>query len=139
KIDRSQRKFEVYPSGDTNFEIYEDDGLTTDYKEGKSATTMITSSAPKEGKGKAVIKAGLLTGDYEEIVNDRSTEFIVNVSEKPTDLALKIGNRNVSLKEAASLEEFEKGTNLYFYDETPNLNKYSTEGSEFANVKINIT
>ncbi|GAA0086735.1 hypothetical protein UT300007_31760 [Clostridium sp. CTA-7] len=139
KIDRSQRKFEVYPSGDTNFEIYEDDGLTTDYKEGKSATTMITSSAPKEGKGKAVIKAGLLTGDYEGIVNDRSTEFIVNVSEKPTDLALKIGNRNVSLKEASSLEEFEKGTNLYFYDKTPNLNKYSTEESEFANVKISTT
>ena len=138
-IDDSQRKFEVYPSGDTSFEMYEDDGLTTDYYEGKSATTMITSSAPKTGKGKAVIKAGLLTGSYEGIVTERSTEFTVNVSEKPTDLSLKVGNENVDLKEAASLEEFEKGTNLYFYDESPNLNKYSTEGSEFADVDITTT
>ena len=138
-IDDSQRIIEVYPSGDTSFEIYEDDGLTTDYKEGKNATTMITSSAPKTGKGKAVIKAGLLEGDYEGIITDRSTEFIVNVSEKPTDIKVKVGNSNVSIKEASSLEEFEKGTNLYFYDESPNLNKYSTEGSEFENVEIATT
>ena len=135
-IDDSQRIFEVYPSGDTSFEVYEDDGLTTDYKDGKSATTMITSSAPKTGKGKAVIKAGLLEGDYEGIVTERSTEFIVNVSEKPTELELKVGNKNVSLKEATSLEELENGTNVYFYDESPNLNKYSTEGSEFEDVEI---
>lgn len=139
EIDDSQRKFEVYPSGDTSFEMYEDDGLTTDYYEGKSATTMITSSAPKTGKGKAVIKAGLLTGSYEGIVTERSTEFTVNVSEKPTDLSVKVGNENVTLKEAASLEEFEKGTNLYFYDESPNLNKYSTEGSDFEDVEITTT
>ena len=29
--------------------------------------------------------------------------------------------------------------NIYFYDETPNLNKYSTEGSEFADVDITTT
>ena len=135
-IDRSQRKLEVYPSGETNFEIYEDDGLTVDYKSGKSATTMITSSAPKTGKGKAVIKAGLLNGNYEGIVTERTTEFTVNVSEKPTDLSLKIGNKDVELKGASSLEEFENGTNLYFYDEKPNLNKYSTDDSEFAKVEI---
>lgn len=138
-IDDSQRKIEVYPSGATSFEIYEDDGLTTDYKDGKSATTMITSSAPKEGKGKAVIKAGLLNGDYEGIVTERSTEFIVNVSEKPTDLLLNVGSKKVELKEVTSLEDFENGTNVYFYDASPNLNKYSTKGSEFENVEITTT
>ena len=138
-IDDSQRKFEIYPSGDTNFEVYEDDGLTTDYKEGKAATTLITSSAPKTGKGKAVIKAGVLKGDYEGIVTERTTEFIVNVSEKPTDLSLKVGNQNITMKEAKTLEEFNNGTNLYFYDQSPNLNKYSTEGSEFENEEIKTT
>ncbi|WP_308779960.1 discoidin domain-containing protein [uncultured Clostridium sp.] len=136
EIDDSQRKFEVYPSGNTSFEVYEDDGLTTDYKEGKSATTVITSSAPKSGKGKAVIKAGLLKGDYEGIVTERTTEFTINASEKPTDLSLKVGNKNISMKEAASLEEFNNGTNLYFYDESPNLNKYSIEESDFQDVEI---
>ncbi|EOU1691500.1 discoidin domain-containing protein [Clostridium perfringens] len=137
--DDSHRIYEVYPSGDTSFEVYEDDGLTTDYKEGKSAKTMVTSSAPKIGKGTAVINVGLLEGDYNGIVLDRSTEFIVNVSEKPSNLGVTLGGNDVQLKEAQSLEEFEKGSNMYFYDETPNLNKYATEGSEFAKVEITST
>ena len=43
---------------------------------------------------------GLLKGDYEGIVTERTTEFTVNVSEKPTSLALKVGNQNVAIKEA---------------------------------------
>ncbi|MGL4990290.1 MAG: TIM-barrel domain-containing protein [Sarcina sp.] len=139
QIDKSNRIYEVYPSGETSFDVYEDDGLTTDFESGKSATTKITSVAPKEGKGKAVITAGVLDGDYENIITDRSTKFIVNVSEKPQDLSLKIGEGSVNLTEATSLEEFENGENMYFYDESPNLNKYATDGSEFANVEIKTT
>lgn len=139
QIDDSHRIYEVYPSGDTSFEVYEDDGLTTSYKEGKSAKTMITSSAPKTGEGTAVITAGVLNGDYNGIVVDRSTEFIVNVSKKPTSLNVTVGGSEVLLTEATTLEEFENGTNMYFYDESPNLNKYATEGSEFAEVEITTT
>lgn len=135
----STRIYEVYPSGDTEFEVYEDDGLTTDYLEGKSATTLITSTAPKTGKGTAVIKTGLLTGSYEGMVTERETEFIVNVSEKPSNLTVKVGGNNVVLTEALSLEDFENGTNMYFYDIAPNLNKYATEGSEFESVEITTT
>lgn len=138
-IDKSKRVYEVYPSGDTKFDVYEDDGLTTDYLKNKSATTLVTSSAPKEGKGKAVIKAGLLTGSYSGMITERETEFVVNVSEKPSELGVNVGGKKVNLVEAKSLEEYEKGTNMYFYDEAPNLNKYATEGSEFAKVEITTT
>ncbi|MEG1287631.1 MAG: glycoside hydrolase family 31 protein [Clostridium sp.] len=139
RIDTSERKYEVYPSGETSFDVYEDDGLTTDYKTGKSATTKVTSVAPKTGKGKVVINAGLLTGSYEGIIEERTTEFVVNVSEKPSELALKVGGKDVALTEAKSLEEFNKGTNLYFYDEKPNLNKYATAGSDFEKTEITTT
>ena len=138
-IDDSKRIYEVYPSGETSFDVYEDDGLTTDYKNGELANTLVTSSAPKTGEGKAIIKAGLLDGSYKEMVKERSTEFIVNVSKKPTNLSVKVGNKNVELTEAKTLEEFEARTDLYFYDETPNLNKYATEGSDFAAVEIATT
>ena len=138
-IDNSIRKYEVYPSGDTSFEVYEDDGLTTDYKEGKSATTLVTSSAPKTGKGTAVIKAGKLEGSYDDMITERKTEFVVNVSEKPTELTVKVGGNDVKLTEAKSLEEYNSGSNMYFYDEAPNLNKYATEGSEFADIEITTT
>ena len=139
EVDKSKRIYEVYPSGDTEFEVYEDDGLTTDYLENKSATTLVTSSAPKAGKGTATIKTGLLTGNYEGMVAERETEFVVNVSEKPSSLTTKVGGSEVKLTEAKSIEEYEKGTNMYFYDESPNLNKYATEGSEFAKVEIATT
>ena len=139
RVDDSHRIYEIYPSGETSFEAYEDDGLTVDYKDGKSATTIITSSAPKRGKGEAIINVGLLKGDYENIVLDRTTEFIVNVSEKPSDIKVKIGDNDLELKEVNTLEEFERGTNVYFYDEAPNLNKYATSGSEFEKVKITST
>ncbi|MGL5381581.1 TIM-barrel domain-containing protein, partial [Clostridium sp.] len=138
-INRGERKFEVYPSGDTSFEVYEDDGLTTDYELGESATTLITSSAPKTGKGTAVIKTGLLTGSYDGMITERTTEFVVNVSEKPSELGVKVGGSNVALTEASTLEEYNSGTNMYFYDQSPNLNKYSSEGSEFADVEITTT
>ena len=139
QIDDSKRKFEVYPSGDTSFEVYEDDGLSTDYLEGQSATTMVTSKAPKTGEGTAIINVGTLDGSYDGIVTERETEFVVNVSEKPSSLEATVGGNDVTLTEATSLEEFEAGTNMYFYDESPNLNKYSTEGSDFEDVKITTT
>lgn len=139
EVDKSKRIYEVYPSGDTEFEVYEDDGLTTDYLENKSATTLVTSSAPKTGKGTATIKTGLLTGSYDGMVTERETEFVVNVSEKPSSLTTKVGGSEVKLTEAKSIEEYENGTNMYFYDESPNLNKYATEGSEFAKIEIATT
>ncbi|MGL4992458.1 MAG: TIM-barrel domain-containing protein [Sarcina sp.] len=139
EIKDDNRIYEVYPSGETSFEVYEDDGLTTDYKKNKSATTNITSVAPKTGKGQATITVEKLTGQYDNMVTERSTEFIVNVSEKPEELQLTIGNSDVTLTEAMTLEEFENGENMYYYDESPNLNKYATKGSEFEAVEIKTT
>ncbi|MGL5381578.1 discoidin domain-containing protein, partial [Clostridium sp.] len=99
----------------------------------------VTSSAPKTGKGTATITVEPIVGEYEGMITERTTEFVVNVSEKPSELSAKVGENNVALTEASSLEEFNAGTNMYFYDQAPNLNKYSTEGSEFANVEITTT
>ena len=82
-------------------------------------------------------------GSYEGYDANRDTTFVVNVSKEPTDISAKIGNQSLSKKDfkvVTSQEEFDKATgNVYFYNEKPNLNKYSTEGSEFAKKEITTT
>ena len=132
------RIFEVYPAGYTDFDLYDDDGMSQDYKEGQGATTLITSDAPKAGeKGDAVITVNPTEGSFDGMKTERGTQFIVNVSEKPSELIANVGGTKVELKEVTSEEEFNNAEgNVFFYNETPDLNHYATEGSEFANQKI---
>lgn len=134
------RIFEVYPAGKTEFNLYDDDGMSQDYKEGQGTTTLITSDAPAAGeKGTATITVNEMSGSFDGMKTDRGTQFIVNVSEKPESLIAKVGNNNVTLEEVTSEEEFQNKTNVYYYNESPELNHYATEGSDFENVKIKTT
>ncbi|MFL0266812.1 TIM-barrel domain-containing protein [Candidatus Clostridium radicumherbarum] len=141
----ADRIFEVYPSGNTDFSMYEDDGYSQNYKNGVYAATKITSSAPVTGKGQAVItvdKAVVNSGDYASLGLDkqRGTQFIVNVQEKPESLQVKVGGTEVQLTEVTSEADFNAASgNVYFYNEKPNLNKYASAGSDFANTEITTT
>lgn len=129
------RIFDVYPSGETDFTMYEDDGVSTEYKNGAHATTKITSKAPVTGEGTATITVDTPKGDYAATkkANKRATEFIVNVQKEPTSLSLKVGDNNVQLTKVNSMEEFEEATTaVMYYAENPNLNKYSHLGAGFA-------
>ncbi len=131
------RIFEVYPAGTTTFDLYDDDGMSQDYKEGLGTMTHITSEAPEAGeKGTAVITVGKMSGTFEGMKSERGTQFIVNVSEKPETVTATIGGEEVTLKEVSSEAEFNEGTNVYYYNEAPDLNHYATEGSPFADQKI---
>lgn len=135
------RIFEVYPAGHTEFNLYDDDGMSQEYKEGKGATTLITSDAPAAGeKGDAVITVNPAKGSFTGMEKERGTQFVVNVSERPDELIANVGGAEVELKEVTSEEEFNNAEgNVYFYNEAPDLNHYATKGSEFENQKITTT
>ena len=50
EIQRDQRSFLIYPNGTTSFNMYEDDGISTSYEAGQSATTKINSQGPKSNE-----------------------------------------------------------------------------------------
>lgn len=132
------RIYEVYPAGETDFDQYDDDGMSKDFRDGAYATTHITSSAPaSQEKGTAVITVEKTAGSFDGMITERGTQFIVNVSEKPEAVEASIGSETLTMQEAASKEEFEtaKG-NVWFYDEAYDMNRYASEGSEFENVEI---
>ena len=110
------RIFEVYPSGNTEFEMYDDDRETQEYKEGKGTTTLITSKAPKTGTGTATITVNPARGSFTGMKPARGTQFIVNVLKEPTALSATINNQEVALRKVNTQEEFDNARdNVYFF------------------------
>lgn len=130
EIDKNLRIYEIYPDGHTAFTEYDDDGLTEQYRHGEGVTTLIESDL--DAKNKVTVTVHPTKGDFNGFVKEKATEFKINVTEKPGKIAAKIGKSKIKLTEAASLDEYREKQNVFFYDAAPNLNRFATEGSEFA-------
>ena len=133
QIDKSQRIYELYPYGNTSFEAYNDDGTTQAYKNNEGATTLIESS---QSGDHAVITVHATKGDYKGFVKTKATTFKVNVTARPKMVAVKQGGSKLKLAEVNSLQAFNNGKNVYYYNAAPDLNEFSTKGSDFAKVKM---
>lgn len=134
EIDPALRIYEIYPHGHSSFTAYDDDGTTEEYRMGKGAKTLIESRV--NDKNTATVTVHPTTGDFTGFEKKKATEFRINVTKKPENVLAQIGNDKVELTEAKSLGDFQSGTNVYFYDAAPNLNKFATKDSEFAKKTI---
>lgn len=134
EINKTIRIYEIYPTAKGTFTEYDDNGTTEEYRLGKGVTTRIESNV--DNKGKVTVTIQPAEGDFTGFVKEKATEFRVNVTAQPKKVAARIGKNKVKLTQATSMEEFLKGDNVYFYDATPNLNKFATKGSDFEKVVI---
>ena len=135
-LDRSQRIVEFYPYGSSEFETYEDDGKTLG---GGSVTTLLTSNVED---GTATLKANKSVGSYTGMVKERSTEFVVNVSEAPTSVTGNVAGEDVTFRQVTTQEEYDAATdNVYFYNENPSVivKDYATEGTTYADIEDTTT
>jgi alpha-glucosidase (family GH31 glycosyl hydrolase) len=133
EIDKSFRIYEVYPFGESSFTQYDDDGVTEAYKSGVGATTLIQSDLAGDV---ATIDVHPTKGDYNGFLKQKTTIFKINVSAKPKNITVIVDGKKVKIAIANAIEDFNKKTNVYFYDAAQDLNQFSTKGSEFANVKM---
>ncbi len=144
QIRSDYRAFEIYASDKTqnngvnaSFNLYDDDGTTEAYKQGKSTVTPVDFTV---NKGNLVVRVHKTTGSYDGFEPMKQTELRINVTKAPKKVAaLLTGDgkkKTVKLAEARSLSEYENGENMYYYDAEPNLNRFSTPGSEAAKVVI---
>ena len=130
EIQRDQRSFLIYPNGATSFNMYEDDGISTSYEAGQSATTKINSQDPKSNeKGDLTVTIEPTKGSYKDFVDERSTTLDLLASEAPESVTAMVGGTEVTLKQAANKEEFLAGTNLYYFDKEFQVNQYLSEAS----------
>lgn len=129
EINENVRMYEIYPYEHSSFTEYDDDGLTEEYRQGRGVTTVIESDVDQ--KNNVVITIYPAKGDFNGFVKKKATEFRVNVTEKPKKVSAKIGKSKVKLVEVTSMDELSNKENVFFYNATPNLNKFATKGSEF--------
>ena len=134
EVDNTMRMYELYPSGTTSFTEYDDDGVTELYRSGESTTTLIEQVL--DDKGNVTVTVNPTKGGFNGFVKEKTTIFRVNASAAPKKVAVKIGKKSVKLVQTASLEEFNKSENVWFYDAQPNLNRFATKGSEFEKTEI---
>uniref|UniRef100_UPI0025915453 discoidin domain-containing protein n=2 Tax=Bacteroidales TaxID=171549 RepID=UPI0025915453 len=135
EIDPSIRIYELYPNRHTATVEYDDDGVTEAYRQEKSVSTLIESDVNAK-KNNLTITIHPAAGNFDGFVKDKKTELRINVTEKPKKLSVKINGKNVKLTEVNTVDDFLKGENVFWYEETPNLNKFATKGSEFEKVTI---
>ena len=133
-IDKSLRIYEVYPAGNSSFTEYDDDGVTELYRNGEYTTTLIEQSL--DSKGNVVVTVNPTKGNFNGFVKEKATIFKINASAQPKKVAVKVGNKSIKLTNVATIEEFNNGENVWFYDAQPNLNRFATAGTEFEKVEI---
>ena len=76
--------FDVYPHGSSSFEMYEDDGLSREHRNGAYAKTIIGCVGPDFGNsGTVSIFVGESVGEYEGKPESRAYRFEVHVHGPP--------------------------------------------------------
>lgn len=133
QIRKDYRAYEIYANTGCDFSDYDDDGTTQAYLNGQCARTNVTTQV---GKDVLNIIISPTIGTFEGFEPQKETELRINVSAAPKKVSAKVGKKSVNLTQASSLEEFEKGSNVFFYNASPNLNRFSTPESEAAKVTI---
>ena len=129
EINNNLRIYELYPEGNSAFTEYDDDGNTEAYKTGQGATTLIESKVDAKNNVQVVVHP--TQGNFEGFTKEKATEFRVNVTAKPKKITAKIGKDKIKLTEVQTKDDFLKRENVYFYDASPNLNRFATPGSDF--------
>jgi alpha-glucosidase len=94
---------DIYPSGKTSFTLYEDDGVTQEYRGGAFSKTLVEVDAPRSIEspgGQVNIAVGAARGKYKDMPASRSYLVDVHVASKPA--SVKLGDRVLPVFEAAS-------------------------------------
>ena len=134
EIDNSLRIYEIYPGGKTSFTEYDDDGKSELYRNGRFTTTLIEQAC--DAKQNVTITVNPTKGDFDGFVKEKKTIFKINTTKSPKKLTAKVGKKNIKLTETSTIEEFEKGENCYFYYAAPELNRFSTPGTEYEGFSL---
>lgn len=80
---------DIYPSGDSHYLLYEDDGNTRQYKKGAYSEQSFNVSAPASGRGGDIdISISAVKGQYNEQEHERAYELIVHTRAKPDSVVV---------------------------------------------------
>ena len=99
---------DIYPNGDTEFELYEDDGLTREYKKGGYAKTLITVN--NSGTNTKIVVSDA-KGEYDDMPQKRSYVLVIHQQQAAKRVSIN-GNK---LKSYKSKEKFNTADQGWYY------------------------
>lgn len=105
---------DIFPSGKSSFEMYEDDGLTRDHRKGVFATTKFEVSTVEKSTETIDITLNKTVGDFNGRMKTRS--YILNVRTKAEPVSVVIEGKK--LKKLLNKNDFKKAEKGWYYDPT---------------------
>ena len=110
---KDQLTLDLYPHGESSSTIYEDDGLTRQYREqGKSSQQTVRMSAPVQGAGDVRIDVGAVQGEYQGQLPQRSLALMVHTHAQPES----VEQAGQAMTQFADRAAFETASQGWFYD-----------------------
>ena len=103
----------VYPQGDSEFSLYEDDKVTRGYADGESSAQEFIVTAPDAGKkGTVTVAIGERDGEYAGKAAARPYVIEAHTGSEPKNVAVD----DATLRKLGSLDELEAASSGWFYD-----------------------
>ena len=105
--------FDIYPSGTSSFEVYEDDGETLAYRKGECSRQLVECKAPvTEATGDVTVRINPARGNFDGMLENRVYVFEIHLRTKPTNVF--VGEREVLAVESKEL--FNNARQAWYYD-----------------------
>ncbi|MES2127459.1 MAG: NPCBM/NEW2 domain-containing protein, partial [Pseudomonadota bacterium] len=117
---------DIYPLGHSTFSLYEDDGNTRQYKEGKFSTQALAVDA---AAGSVAVSIGAVQGNYDGIEEQRSYVLQLHTRVRPHGVSLN----GQPVSEVAGKAAFEQAASGWYYDAA---DKYGTAHVKTAKVSV---
>lgn len=125
EVQRDKRIIRIYPNNETTFDIYEDDGITTDYLDRISATTRVNVEGPPSNeRGDLYIHIHKTKGFYRNMAVNRSTILQIIVSKDVELVEVLVKGESIKINKVETDESFEKKENIYYYKKDFYANPY---------------
>ena len=114
QVAKDELTLDIYPFGNSSYQLYEDEGNTRAYLRGKYSEQVITVAAPQNKAGNIRINIGKTTGEYQGMEQQRSYKLMVHSRVKPQKISVN-GTKLTFVNNAA---EYQNATSAWWFDAT---------------------
>lgn len=125
EVERDVRMFNIYPDGESVFELYEDDGISSEYLEGHHAQTKVTVIGPRINKqGDLFIHIHKAVGTYKTMVQQKTTILRIMISKPISHIKATINDVPLIITKCDSEKEFAAAESAYYFQNSFMINPY---------------
>lgn len=112
QVAKDELTLDIYPFGDSQYTIYEDDGNTRQYKDGAFSEQIISVSAGKNRAANISVTINPVIGQYKDMVQERSYQLMVHSRVKPKT----VKDNGHKVTRYTTKTDFEQTNSGWFYD-----------------------